>query len=247
MQGRPIVIPDGEITAELQTISFQVNASSFKDGLLKVTIGLGGNDADVVDLYFDESLDCGIITPLPVELTRFEGKATESGIALEWATVSELNNSHFEIERSTDGERYTSIARQQGHGTTSTPATYNYTDKLPKNGTNYYRLKQVDYDNTYSYTKTLAIKWQAGDAIQLAMVPNPCRNGDCKIALTNAADRKTLLQLKDMAGRVIYSKTVTSDSHLFELPLNELGKYKGLYFLSATTDGQVIHQRILLE
>ncbi|MBC5775902.1 T9SS type A sorting domain-containing protein [Pontibacter sp. KCTC 32443] len=247
VQGPPVTLTDADITATLQTIVFAVNANSFKDGKLKVTITYADGSKEMVDIVFDESFNCGIIEPLPVELTSFEGKATESGINLEWETASELNNSHFDVERSPDGNHFSSIGTVQGSGTTSLPASYKLTDKDPLKGINYYRLKQVDYDNAFSYSKTIAVHWETGDAMQVMLLPNPCRNGDCTITLSNVANTETLVQLKDMAGRVVYSKTVKGDSHALELPLNELKQYRGLYFLSATAGNKVVYQRIVLE
>ncbi|NEM99636.1 T9SS type A sorting domain-containing protein [Pontibacter burrus] len=247
VQGRPIVVPDSEISETVNTVAFQVNANSFNDGLLRVEIGLGGNDRVMVTLAFAEEFECGAIIPLPVELTSFKGKATESGIALNWETASELNNSHFDIERSTDGESFNSIGTVQGRGTTSIPSSYSFVDELPGKGTNYYRLKQVDYDNAQSYSSTIAVKWDAGDAMQAALIPNPCANSNCNITVSNAANQSTLLQLKDVAGRVVFSRTINSSGHLFELPMHELPKLKGLYFLTATTGNQVVHQRVVLE
>lgn len=245
--GPPFIISGEEITEDLDTRAFQVSGSAFKDGRLKVTIEFAKNDRIMVDIIFDESFNCGAIEPLPVELTSFIGKPTESGISLEWETASELNNSHFEVQRSADGASFESIATVQGRGTTSTPASYTLTDKLPGNGTNYYRLKQVDYDDAFSYSKTIAVKWNAGDAMKALLLPNPCRGGNCNIAISNAANQETMIQLKDMAGRVVYSKTVKSNSYLLELPMHELKQLKGLYFMTAATGNQVVHQRIVLE
>ncbi|MBJ6119839.1 T9SS type A sorting domain-containing protein [Pontibacter sp. BT310] len=247
VQGPLITIPDDQITSTLNTVVFQVNVNSFKDGILRVTIESGENKKIVVPIHFDESLNCGIITPLPVELTSFKGKVTESGINLEWETASEINNSHFDVERSRNGKTYETIAIVKGRGTTSVASNYSFTDKLPQKGLNYYRLKQVDFDNTTSYSNTIAVTWDASETIEIALVPNPCLNGDCNIAISNAANLETLVQLKDMTGRVVYSKTVKSDRHLLELPMADLKQYKGLFFLTAATGKQVVHQRILLE
>lgn len=246
--GDPVIATGVDITGENQTVAFIVNANAFdNDNTLRFTIVFTDGTRTEVDIFFSEELSCGEIFPLPVELTSFEGKTTESGINLEWETASEINNSHFDVERSSNGKTYQAIATVRGRGTTSTTSNYSLTDKLPQKGLNYYRLKQIDFDNTTSYSKTIAVKWDASETVELALVPNPCRGGDCTIEISNAANLETLVQLKDMTGRVVYSKTVRSDSHLLELPVAELKQYKGLYFLTATTGKQVVHQRILLE
>ncbi|MER2998113.1 T9SS type A sorting domain-containing protein [Pontibacter populi] len=247
------IIEIGDEEEIIGSTIIEVNANSFdspgQDRTLTMTIEYAeaGRQNEQIPIRLPEDAECGDITPLPVELTSFKGKATESGIDLKWETASEINNSHFAVERSGNGKTYEAIAIVQGRGTTSVTSNYSLTDKLPLKGINYYRLKQVDFDNTTSYSKTIAVNWDASETMKLALVPNPCRNGDCNIAISNAANLETLVQLKDMTGRVVYSKTVRSESHLLELPMAELKQYKGLYFLTAATGSQVVHQRILLE
>ncbi len=246
-QDQDRTIPDSEISEVVNTYPFQVNANSFKDGILKITIWLDNGEKFMVDLWYDETFDCGEIIPLPVELVSFTGKPTQSGINLNWETASELNNSHFDIEKSSNGKEYSSIARIKGQGSTSAFTKYKFTDINPGEGTNYYRLKQVDFDNTAAYSKTIAVRWQAGEAIQVALAPNPCRNGDCNLTVANTQGQETLIELKDMAGRVVYTTKVKSDRYLLELPMSDLTHLKGLYFLTATSGMQVVNQRIVLE
>ncbi|WP_162428456.1 T9SS type A sorting domain-containing protein [Pontibacter pudoricolor] len=247
------VIEIGDEEEIIGSATIEVNAKSFdspgQDRTLTMTIEYvePGRQNKQIPLRLPEDAECGDITPLPVELTSFKGKVTESGISLKWETASEINNSHFDVERSRNGKTYETIAIVQGRGTTSVTSNYSFTDKLPQKGLNYYRLKQVDFDNTTSYSNTIAVTWDASETIEIALVPNPCLNGDCNIAISNAADLETLVQLKDMTGRVVYSKTVRSDRHLLELPMADLKQYKGLFFLTAATGKQVVRQRILLE
>lgn len=110
-------------------------------------------------------------TTLPIELISFESAIQQNGITLNWTTASELNNSHFEIERSTDGSNWQVIGQVNGAGTTTTERTYSYLDTRPAIGTNYYRLKQVDLDGAYDYSEVVsAVLRSAG---MLAFSPNP--------------------------------------------------------------------------
>lgn len=84
--------------------------------------------------------------PLPVELVSFEGKCNNGEVELDWITVSEINNSHFNIERSDDGVDYTLIASVQGAGNSNQQLSYSYTDAEKQTRDLYYRLTQVDYN-----------------------------------------------------------------------------------------------------
>ena len=80
---------------------------------------------------------------LPVELINFKAALIENVININWITASETNNSHFEIERSSDGIEFSRIGTIAGHGTTIEVQTYEFMDIIPQKGVNYYRLKQV--------------------------------------------------------------------------------------------------------
>ncbi len=94
---------------------------------------------------------------LPVELTQFTSKPTNTSITLYWKTASETQNDHFDIEHSTTGSDFKKIGFVKGNGTTPTGASYKYTHETPSVGNNFYRLKQVDVDEKYEYSKIIEI------------------------------------------------------------------------------------------
>ncbi len=97
--------------------------------------------------------------PLPVELISFKGYRATNGNLLEWSTATEINNSHFEPERSLDGKQFEPIGKVTGHGTTSLTHHYTFPDKGFESLSNitYYRLKQVDYNGHYEYSEVIYI------------------------------------------------------------------------------------------
>lgn len=103
--------------------------------------------------------------PLPVSWLSFTGARQADGSALlNWSTASELNNSHFEVEKTTDGKTFTKIDEVKGSGTTNKISRYTYTDKNAGPGTVYYRLKQVDFNKKFEYSKLVAVKGNGGGA-----------------------------------------------------------------------------------
>ncbi len=91
------------------------------------------------------SVDCNVV--LPVELTDFKGTNEEGKNVLEWTTSSEINNSHFELHRSTDGQQFDLVTIVDGVGNSSEENSYKVEDdKFEEGKINYYRLKQVDFD-----------------------------------------------------------------------------------------------------
>lgn len=102
--------------------------------------------------------------PLPVELILFEGLNTEEGVILRWETATEVNNYGFEIERQVSSIEYqdsswVKLSFVQGHGTTNSPKEYLFTDSnLPDTGSTVsYRLKQIDNDGTFAYSKIVTV------------------------------------------------------------------------------------------
>jgi len=115
---------------------------------------------------------------LPVELTTFTATALENHTTqLNWATASELNNDHFEIQRSTGDNNWSAIGTVNGNGNSSMLINYSFIDEQPENGINYYRLKQVDYDGTFEYTIVVAVTHNSSieknNPVEISVFPNP--------------------------------------------------------------------------
>lgn len=111
------------------------------------------------------------LNSLPVELKRFEVTPRSGSIDLEWETESEINASHFLVERSTDGVNYESIDYIKTKGGISTPAQYATKDLSPSFGWNYYRLRMVDQDGSYEYSPVKVVKLEQNSSI--LVYPNP--------------------------------------------------------------------------
>ncbi len=99
---------------------------------------------------------------VPVELTSFSASKTGTKVFLTWNTATETNNQGFEIQRKSaeSNGNWNVIGFKNGFGTTTDPTSYSYNDDIVglSNGTIYYRLKQVDYDGTYSFSDVISIE-----------------------------------------------------------------------------------------
>jgi hypothetical protein len=142
---------------------------------------------------------------LPVELTSFEGKATSNGNLLNWTTASEEDNKGFDIERSSDGKRFNKIGFVAGNGTSLQRQTYEFLDKSPNEGTAYYRLKQVDFNGKFEYSKIVSISNKALVAKPLALYPNPVRDN---LTIENGEGKATI---RTIDGKVMMQVNVNSE------------------------------------
>jgi hypothetical protein len=94
---------------------------------------------------------------LPVELKEFKVEAQGRAAVLNWQTVTEVSNSHFEVEHSSDGIHFNSLAIIHGNGTSSSINYYSYKHPNTSAGKNYYRLKQYDYDGNNQYSGIVSL------------------------------------------------------------------------------------------
>ncbi len=100
-----------------------------------------------------------ITKPLPVTLVYFEVKEQNSKAILTWRTAMEKNTSYFQVEQSTDGIQFKYLGKVSATGTTNEPTDYKFIDyNLNSQKHKYYRLKAIDYDQTYSYSNIISLK-----------------------------------------------------------------------------------------
>ncbi|OKL40155.1 T9SS type A sorting domain-containing protein [Pontibacter flavimaris] len=105
--------------------------------------------------------------PLPVELAHFKASLRSAIVELQWQTASEDQNSHFVVERSADGKAFEGIGMVAGHGTTALTTNYTFQDQVPLPGASYYRLRQVDLDGSYTYSKVVAVTRKVSLAVNV--------------------------------------------------------------------------------
>lgn len=181
--------------------------------------------------------DCTIV-PLPVELVNFDGHKLEEEIILSWTTISELNNDYFIIERSIDGNIWESIGIENGNGTTNATTNYGFIDRDFKSGTNYYRLKQFDFNGSIQFSDVIAIV--ANDDINVSLVPNPAKTN---VAISTS-EYFTQIDIINMQGRIVQSNNYDSIRKTV-LDINDLEK--GVYNINVHTEqGNKIERLIVL-
>lgn len=126
------------------------------------TIRVSGraNRADEIITYQVSSSDCPDCTStLPIELLEFNAKRNDRYVDLTWQTASETNNNYFTVEKSIDGLNFSSIGNLSGAGNSSSVLSYKLIDSSPtQDRISYYRLKQTDYDGTFTYSDIVSVK-----------------------------------------------------------------------------------------
>ncbi len=145
---------------------------------------------------------------LPVNLVAFNSQKKENGVLLQWQTTREVNVSHFEVQRSTDGRTFEPLATVRASGgENQNGANYTFTDhpwiSLPPNqplgNVFYYRLKIVDLDATFAYSDIVSEKPDPA-AARAMLYPNPVFNGTTSIAIPGGM-KGTTVKVRNLLGK----------------------------------------------
>ncbi|UII30975.1 fibronectin type III domain-containing protein [Fulvivirga ulvae] len=131
-------------------------------------------------------------SPLPVEFIDFSYTINGNSVNLNWITGSELNNEYFSVERAVDINEFTEIGTVNGSGTTTSAVNYEFTDYKPLNLA-YYRIKQVDFDGGFSYSKVIRVTLK-NNFDELTVYPNPAspNNINIKGYIASESDRVSI-------------------------------------------------------
>ena len=185
---------------------------------------------------------------VPVELISFKARLEKNKVMLIWHTASELNNYGFEIEKSTNKGTWTKIGFVSGGGTTTEYHSYSFNDYEILSVVQYYRLKQINFDGGYNYSKEVEIDITAPDKFALEQnYPNPF-NPETNISYTIPEETNITLKLYDITGReikVLVNEKKQPGYYTIKLKGGELSS--GVYFCRlVTTSGYTAVKKLIL-
>lgn len=197
--------------------------------------------------FTTENFSLAILSsPLPVELVNFSADCiSKNEILLRWITASEINNSHFTLEKSYDGATFFELAKIKGAGTSSSSNEYNFTDRNATGNIIYYQLTQVDFNNHSTSFGIIAatckdVDWSDGDIL---VYPNPLfENLIIDFNLKN--DESLKLTVTDMAGRLILERSYSLQSGIHKITLDLSQLASGAYQLSFMSSQRYVVKKI---
>lgn len=175
---------------------------------------------------------------LPIELLDFSANPTEEGVHLKWITASEKNNAYFSVQRSRDGQRWSEIKQIKGQGNSVVAQPYEYLDRQPFNGTNYYRLQQFDFDGQSSFSPIRLVEVPT-KTILAKLYPNPAKD-NIQLNIENAGNMNYTIKIYDILGREItpvFNQIYTGKTY----DISTSAWNSGTYFLRISNEaGQVL-------
>jgi GEVED domain/Secretion system C-terminal sorting domain/Metallo-peptidase family M12B Reprolysin-like len=180
---------------------------------------------------------------LSVELVSFKAKPVGKSAILTWETANEQSNSHFIIERSSDGKTFVELGQLKGNGTNSSNNLYTFTDEKPAMGVNYYRLKDVDLSQAEHISRIVALTFSEKETLNI--FPNPTNQSSVTVAYNTESKGEVLIEWIDILGRV--RKQIQQNAELGEnrLNINISDLEKGIYFARIKRDNQPNNAHII--
>lgn len=136
-----------------------------------------------------------------------KGKSTN----LTWSVATQINNDKYIIEHSKDVKAFSPIGDIDGDGTSSSERHYSYNHSHPSNGVNYYRIKQIDFDGTSSYSNVASAVYD-GDSRDIAIYPNPATD---EVTVSVIEDME--VSVMDMMGQVLKKVSINKDQNTVNL------------------------------
>jgi hypothetical protein len=191
-----------------------------------------------------------IIPEVPVELTSFTGTVISSGVELKWITATEINNSGFIVERSTDNIIFNEINFITGNGSTTETSYYNCIDKPDSDKKYFYRLKQIDFNGSFAYSEVISVILNnTPDGFLLSQnYPNPF-NPSTTISFSIPSAELVKISVLNMLGEeIMILMNEVKPEGSYNIEFNAAGLTSGIYLYRFETSGfNTVRKMILLK
>ncbi len=229
---------DVPITAEATKAESDVKvAGQFTDPGICAK-GLTGNNYAIIATYTTSG------GPLPIRLLSFNGVKEINKVQLKWQTSSEQDSKYFDVEFSENGNQWSSIGTVTAAGISTNQREYSLIHHSPVNGVNYYRLKQVDINGSFSFSKIVAINFTINGVNINSVYPNPFLN-KLKIDISSDKNEAVRIQLTDNSGRVIKVQNASLQKGVNGIWLDNLaGLSSGIYNLEVKTANSTFRSKL---
>jgi hypothetical protein len=175
---------------------------------------------------------------LPVVLMDFTAAGNSALINLNWMVTGEANFKYYEVERSEDGVRFSAVGKVNG----TQQSNYSFSDnRLPAAQVIYYRLRMVDVDGRYTYSKIVPVRLSVKGRITI--FPNPAKDF-VTITLQKPLSSNSQIKITDATGRLVISRFAAAAQNNFNIAVNKLPA--GRYIISIVNNDAVINESFVI-
>jgi len=196
---------------------------------------------------FDPAL-CGASHTLADKRIDFSGEKITETVHLNWVATGEENINQYVVEKSADGSNFTVIGYVFSKGTASRN-TYSLTDNRPLRGTNYYRLRIIEKDDSYTYSQIVRINFAELLTGNIVVAPNPVEN-NFKVYLTGLEKGAYTMDLRNTAGQIVQKKMINVDQSVYSENMSRNNSMAaGIYYLRVSNqkNGQIRVIKIMVK
>ena len=169
-----------------------------------------------------------VLGVLPVELLSFTGQEVNNTHVLDWKTSMEINSSHFVIEHSTNATQFLELGMKDAAGNSKVEQKYQFVNKAPSYGNNFYRLKMVDIDGKFKYSNVILLKYLKNNST-IAVYPNPTADHLNVTIQGDTKNQKVQYQILDMQGKLLQQHEDSLDGNTQSFDVSQYAN--GLYFM----------------
>lgn len=223
------------------TVSNPISSSSVVSSVNANMSGIASNPGNVT---------VGSCASLPVELTQFRAEGQKDQVELYWQTASEINNAGFDLQRSSDGRNFTSIAWIEGYGTTSETQSYYHVDTAVRPGkTYYYRLRQMDHDGQYEFSDMIVATTEEKGQNNGAghFFPNPSRNGIVQLDLSVVQEAEWTATVFDITGRQLHTEIRLLEEGKNRLNFDFSTLDAGTYYVKLQGGERQLYRKLIIQ
>lgn len=199
----------------------------------------GLSRANLVNTFYIGSTNL-VSSPLPITLVSFTASVYNNAVILYWITSAEVNNDHFTIQRSRDGnDGWEDLGNIPGKLNSSTDQSYSFRDENPYSGVSYYRLKQTDIDGDVSYSFVVPVKIGMPSSA-ITVYPNPATD---HVDIRFAEEGRYEVSVVSVAGQLMTAPVVTIGTGA---TLNVSALKSGIYFIQILHEGRTETRKIMI-
>lgn len=202
------------------------------------------NNAD--DGYYTIGTMNYTVSPLPIELLSFDAIMNNKQVDVTWSTATETNNDYYTIEKSKDGIHFEALSIVDAAGNSSSIINYKDIDTNPFEGISYYRLKQTDFNGTFTYSKIVAVNYSfTKDGFTI--FPNPTQ-GEINITFEDLEQKEVLVVIRDISGKECFSKVIITQEHQQLIGIDSEHKLAaGTYIITASSNNKLYSKKLIVK
>jgi hypothetical protein len=227
---------DGQVQGQWTGRSYVLPAScnnitNFRIAFNWINDASGGTDPS----FGVDDITLEYTAPLPVNWLSFQGSSEESVVRLTWSTASEINSDYFEVQRSYNAGSFQALGKVKGSGNSNRVVNYSFVDGKMEGGIAYYRLKQVDFNGSFTYSDMIAVSQDDIDEENLVLL-STLVSDNLSYAVVVKEQGAYTVEISDGSGKLVGKQQLKLTKGINNIDFNTMDLESGVYYLILKRD-----------